>query len=110
MGAYDIATHFLKTEKALSNAIKVAMHHQIPLLAQQLTNLAKQKIESKPNKNTIDIIPNNQNNKKSLQKPSRSLAKLKRPSAKLSAASTQRTSTSSLIGKKERTIRVPVNR
>merc|ERR1719362_1312087 len=32
--AYDIAIHFLSSEKALSNAIKVAMHHQLPLLAQ----------------------------------------------------------------------------
>eukprot|EP01084_Bolivina_argentea_P113605 202439_1 len=44
--AYDIALHFLDSEKALSNAIKVAMHHELPLLAEQITNLTKQRMNS----------------------------------------------------------------
>jgi len=110
--AYDIALHFLDTEKALSSAIKVAMHHQLPLLAEQLSNLAKQRLESaqkmkqqqmkeQQTKQTNGNVPRDNGtpsngrgsgrgisgnaNTNSIKKPTRSLGRLKRPTAKLSA-------------------------
>ena len=94
MIAYDIAVHFLSTEKALSNAIKVAMHHQMPLLAEQLTKFAKNRLEKEEstktndNKNTMQMNSdknrnrNNMNNNKKIRKPARTL---RRPTAKLTA-------------------------
>merc|ERR1712129_660553 len=45
--AYDIAAHFLDTEKALSSGIKAAMRCQLPMLAEQLTSLAKERLANK---------------------------------------------------------------
>jgi len=111
--AYDIAIHFLDTEKALSGAIKVAMHHQLPLLAEQLSVLAKQRLEEaqKAKKQQMKQMnaqngghgmngqfeikqngtPSNGNGNgsklnpptSSIKKPMRSLGRLKRPTAKL---------------------------
>merc|ERR1719334_767686 len=101
--AYDIAIHFLDTEKALSGAIKVAMHHQLPLLAEQLSVLAKQRLENAQKTKQQQMkqmnhvnggnggngTPSNGNGSKlnpptsTIKKPSRSLGRLKRPTAKL---------------------------
>merc|ERR1719295_1243472 len=103
--AYDIALHYLNTEKALSSAIKVAMHHQLPLLAEQLSSLAKKRLEDaqkvkqqqmKQMTGTNGSVqrengtPSNGRgsggnvNTNSIKKPSRSMGRLKRPTAKLS--------------------------
>jgi len=107
--AYDVALHFLSTEKALSSAIKVAVHHQMPLLAEQISNLAKERMESRaapktrqlpqsksapktkqpaggspsPSANSANTA--NTANTNSIKRPSRTLGRLKRPTAKLGA-------------------------
>eukprot|EP00488_Nonionellina_sp_1-RS-2012_P001653 TRINITY_DN2727_c0_g2_i1.p1 TRINITY_DN2727_c0_g2~~TRINITY_DN2727_c0_g2_i1.p1 ORF type:complete len:269 (+),score=81.78 TRINITY_DN2727_c0_g2_i1:433-1239(+) len=92
--AYDIALHFLNSEKALSNAIKVAMHHELPLLAEQLTNLTKQRMKESEVVPSLDTVINDRKinnernnmcngNHNNIKKPTRSLGKLRRPTAKL---------------------------
>jgi len=108
--AYDIALHFLDSEKALSSAIKVAMHHSLPLLAEQLSNLAKKRLDRAQSikqqqmkqQGAVSVRTETQNGAgtpnagkangarnitpgrvSSIKKPSRSLGRLKRPTAKL---------------------------
>lgn len=104
--AYDIAVHFLDSEKALSSAIKVAMHHSLPLLAEQLSNLAKERLDraqstkqqhakqmdGSARTEKLNGTPNGGRGggkatpgrvTSSIKKPSRSLGRLKRPTAKL---------------------------
>lgn len=99
--AYDIAKHFLDTEKAMSSAIKAAMRCQLPMLAEQLTNVAKERLAQKEKEREMKVQahtptmaqkqqsasgvqkPSQPSQPRSIKKPSRSVGMLKRPTAKL---------------------------
>jgi len=104
--AYDIAKNFLDTEKAMSSAIKAAMRCQLPMLAEQLTTVAKERLAQKEKEKEREMKmqahtptmaqkqqssssasgvqkPSQPSQPRSIKKPSRSVGMLKRPSAKL---------------------------
>jgi len=90
--AYDIAAHFLDTEKAMSSAIKAAMRCQLPMLAEQLTSLAKERLAQREEKEATKVLVSPETVGKvtasrSIRKPSRTtVGRLQRPTAKLGAS------------------------